>query len=316
MLKLDEKLTSLPFSKSSPEILKSIFGEKELSPRWIADLDFSLAEPLQKILIDRIKNSGFGYEYKDNSFLKAQEDWYQRRYEIDLKKHQRFFSPTIMTSLAIIIENFTNPEDGVIIQTPVYPEFKKVIGLQGREAVKNPLVLKQNGYEIDFDDLREKANEAKNKILLLCSPHNPVGRSWHFDELEKVVNICRENNLLLISDEIHRDIMLFKNRFISICSFSEHFQNFFMLASEAKTFNLCSICDSLIVTPNEKIGEKVKRTLNKYQLGRTNGLTRAVLQGIYEMDDAWTHALIEVVEKKRFHYSTRVERNKIQNKTR
>jgi bifunctional pyridoxal-dependent enzyme with beta-cystathionase and maltose regulon repressor activities len=247
-------------------------------------------------LIKRISNSGFGYEYKPDSFFSAQKNWYKKRYQIDLKATQVLYSPSITTSIAILIENFTAINDGIIIQPPVFMEFKEVIEKTQRKIVKNPLKLVNSRYEIDFEDLEAKAKSDRNKILILCNPHNPIGRVWTKQELERIVTICKENNLLLISDEIHKDIILFGNQFCSILQFEERYKNIVVCTSEAKSFNLCGISDSMAIIPNEELRNTLSATLQKYNLGRTNALTRVALETAYKKGDLWLKNVIEAIE--------------------
>ena len=142
---------------------------------------------------------------------------------MSLDKKHVFYSPSITTTLSIAIENFTSEGDGVIIQPPVFMEFKDSIRATKRTVIKNPLKLDDSYYEMDFDDLETKAKNKTNKILIVCNPHNPVGRVWKKETLEKVFDICNKHNLILISDENHKDITLFGNEFYSTLRL---FQNF------------------------------------------------------------------------------------------
>ena len=273
------------------------YRNRDIIPLWVADMDFAIAKPIQNALIDRISNSGFAYEYKPDSFFKTQKKWYKKHYQLDLVKEQILYSPTITTTISIIIENFTNKGDGIIIQPPVFMEFRDVIRKTGRRIIKNPLILVDNHYKIDFDDLEEKTKSENNKILILCNPHNPVGRVWSKKELKKIVSICKENDVLLISDEIHKDIILFGNQFTSVLSFSDELDNFIVCSSEAKTFNLPSISDSMAIIPNENIRNSVKKSFNLYNLGRTNALTRVATETAYKEGDKWLRDLIKIIEK-------------------
>ncbi len=295
-MKIDKNLKSLPLTKTNYNTLNSLFGTADIIPMWVADMEFEIAKPIQDALINRISNSGFAYEYKPDSFFKAQKDWYKRKYQLDLIKEQILFSPTITTIISIIIENFTNESDGIIIQPPVFMEFRDVIRKTGRRIVKNPLKLVENHYKIDFEDLEEKARLDKNKILILCNPHNPVGRVWTKKELEKIILICKKNDVLLISDEIHKDIILFDNQFTSVLSFSDEWKKLVVCNSEAKTFNLPSISDSMAIIPNEEIRNSIKKTFNKFNLGRTNALTRVALETAYDEGDKWLKDLIKTIE--------------------
>ena len=296
-MKIDNKLKSLPLTKSNPNSLNSLFGSDKVIPMWVADMEFAIAKPIQKALIDRIENSSFGYEYKPESFYSAQRKWYKNHYNIDLKKDEVLYSPSITTTISTVIENFSDISDGIIIQPPVFMEFRDVIRKTNRRIIKNPLKFDGNHYKIDFEDLKEKAKEEKNKILILCNPHNPVGRVWTKTELKKIVSICKENDVLLISDEIHKDITLFGNQFTSALSFSDKWENIIVCNSEAKTFNLPSISDSMAIIPNENIRNSVKKSFNKYNLGRTNALTRVALETAYNKGDNWLRNLIKTIEE-------------------
>ncbi len=296
-MKIDKKIKSLPLTKTNPKTLESLFGQSDITPMWVADMDFDIAEPIQIALKERITNSGFAYEYKPESFFKAQKDWYQKQYQLDLKKEHIVFSPTITTTIAVIIDNFTNESDGIIIQPPVFMEFRDVIRKTKRKIVKNALKLVDDHYEIDFSDLEEKASLENNKIFILCNPHNPVGRVWTKKELEKIVSICKRNDVILISDEIHKDIVLFDNKFTSVLSFAEEWNKMVVCTSEAKTFNLPGILDAMAIMPEESIRNSVKETFQKYNLGRTNALSRVALETAYKEGDTWLKELIATIEE-------------------
>lgn len=296
-MKIDKKLQSLPLTKANPKTIESLFGQSDITPMWVADMDFAIAELIQNALTERIADSGFAYEYKPESFFKVQKDWYQKQYRLDLKKEHIVFSPTITTTIAVIIENFTNESDGIIIQPPVFMEFRDVIRKTKRKIVKNALKLVDDHYKIDFSDLEEKASSEKNKILILCNPHNPVGRVWTKKELEKIVSICKRNDMILISDEIHKDIVLFDNKFTSVLSSAEEWNKIVICTSEAKTFNLPSILDAMAIIPEKSIRNSVKDIFGKYNLGRTNALSRVALETVYMEGENWLKSLKEIIEE-------------------
>jgi len=295
-MKIDNKLSKLPLTKSKPSTLESLFGKTDIEPFWVADMEFVIAKPIQESLVQRISNSSFGYEYKPDSFFNAQKNWYQRKYGIELNNNHIIYSPSITTTISVLIENFTSESNGIIIQPPVFMEFKDVIRNTKRRIVKNPLKLKGNQYQIDFQDFEEKAKLENNKILIICNPHNPVGRVWTKEELKQIVRICRENDLLLISDEIHKDIILFNNQFTSALKFIKDYEKIVVCTSDAKTFNLCGILDSMAITPNEDIQKSISKTFKKYNLGRTNALTRVALESAYNNGQPWLKEVIKTVE--------------------
>ena len=310
-MKLDQKIDILPLTKSNPKTLESLFGNADSVPMWVADMDFEIAKPIQNALMDRISNSGFGYEYKPESFFQAQKKWYKERYKVELVKEQVLYSPSVTSTIAIAIENFTSEKDGIIIQPPVFMEFRSMIRKTKRRIIKNPLKLVKNHYEIDFDHLEELAKLESNKVLILCNPHNPVGRVWTKKELERIIAICIKHEVLLISDEIHKDIMLFDNQFISVLNYKDKWDKMIVCTSEAKTFNLCGISDSMAIIPNENIRNSITTTFSKYNLGRTNALTRIALETAYSMGNKWLDQLIATIETNIFTIEKEIADTKI-----
>jgi len=311
-MKSDNKLKELPLTKSNPKTLESLFGMTDIQPFWVADMEFQIAKPIQESLKERISNSGFGYEYKPDSFFIAQKKWYRKNYEIDLNKNHIIYSPSITTTISILIENFTSESNGIITQPPVFMEFRDVIRNTKRRIIKNPLKLVGKQYKIDFQDLEEKAKLENNKILIICNPHNPVGRVWAKEELSQVVKICKENDLLLISDEIHKDIILFENKFTSALQFINDYEKIVVCTSEAKTFNLCGIADSLAIIPNQDIKDSVSKTFKKYNLGRTNALTRVAMESAYNQGQSWLKEVINTVEENIKNIEIELENSKIE----
>ena len=310
-MEIDKKLKILPLTKSKPSTLKFLFGKTDIQPMWVADMEFEVAKPIQEALIQRVSDSGFGYEYKPDSFFSAQEKWYLDRYGIKLNRSELVFSPSITTSISVVIENFTSKGDGIIIQPPVYMEFKDVIRNTGRLLTKNPLKSIDGHYQIDFQDLEKKAKLKHNKMLIICNPHNPVGRVWTKEELNQVVKICKENDLLLISDEIHKDIILFSNTFNSLMHFNEDYEKIIVCTSEAKTFNLCGISDSMAMISSESIKNTISKTLQKYNLGRTNALTRVALEAAYCNGQDWLNNVLQIIEENISTISKELESSRI-----
>jgi len=311
-MQIDKKINDLPLTKSNPETLVSLFGKADIVPMWVADMEFQIAEPIQQALIQRISNSGFGYEYKPESFFNAQKKWYKETYQIDISKIDVLFSPSIITTISILLENFSSENAGIIIQPPVFMGFRNVIRNTNRRIVNNPLKLINNKYKIDFEDLEKKAKFENNKVLIICNPHNPVGRVWTKQELGNIIRICKENNLLLFSDEIHKDIILFNNQFTSALKFIDEYKNIAVCTSEAKTFNLCGISDSLAIIPNEDIRNSVSAAFKKYNLGRTNALTRVALEAAYTNGGLWLEDVIKTVESNIESIEEELESSKIQ----
>lgn len=311
-MKIDNKLEELPLTKTNPKTLESLFGKTDVQPFWVADMEFQIAKPIQYSLKERISNSGFGYEYKPESFFNSQKNWYDDNYGIKLNKIDLIYSPSITTTISILIENFTSEKSGIITQPPVFMEFRNVIRNTKRTIVKNPLKLTRNQYQIDIKDLEEKAKIENNKILIICNPHNPVGRVWTKEELNQVITICKENDLLLISDEIHKDIILFDNQFTSVLQFVDDYDKIVVCTSEAKTFNLSGIADSMAIIPNDNIKKSISNTFKKYNLGRTNALTRVAMESAYNHGKSWLKEVICTIEENVKSIETELEHSKIE----
>src|ERR1700753_2250389 len=171
---------------------------------WVADMDFKSPQPVIDALTERVAHGIFGYTMKPDSYLQAIIDWQQSRHNFTVEKDWLCHSPGVVPALSTITNPFTEPGDKIIIQSPVYYPFRLTIERHGREVITNPLKFEAGRYTMDFDDLEEKAASGA-KILILCSPHNPVGRVWSRMELEKLGQICRKYDILVVSDEIHGD---------------------------------------------------------------------------------------------------------------
>lgn len=257
-----------------------ISPEKQLVPMWIADTDFKSPQPVIDALKKRVDHGIFGYTRKGDSFYNAIINWIGRRYKWDIKKEWILFTPGVIPGFTIAIQSLTEVGDGVIIQDPVYYPFKDGIIDNGRVVVNNRLKVINGRYEIDFDDLEKKAKNPRNKLMILCNPHNPIGRVWTKEELMKIGTICLENNIILISDEIHGDIIMSGHEHISIASLSEEFaKNTITTYAPSKTFNLAGLQTAYLVAPNNHIMEILDKqlTVNRvYDISVFGGLALEV----------------------------------------
>ena len=226
-------------------------------PMWVADMDFKAPEFVQKALIERVEHGVFGYNIAKESYFESVKFWLKNKNNWDVD--QSWIVPTsgVVPALCYVVKAFTEIGDGVIVQNPVYPPFRGSVELNARNVINNPLKLIGDRYEMDFDDLEEKLKEPKNKMMILCSPHNPVGRVWKKDELERVVTLCVKYKKILISDEIHSDLILFNNSFISVGILNDDIKNYLVVCTSiSKTFNLAGLKASNIIIPNNNLREK------------------------------------------------------------
>lgn len=291
------------------------FGDEELLPMWIADMDFMSPRPVIEALKKRADHGIFGYTSLPGSYFEAIETWLQKRHGWSVQRKWICTSPGVVTALSIAVNLFTQPGDGVIIQPPVYYPFFSVIKDNGREVVENPLRLifrdGQLHYEMDFADLKEKIARSRAKMLILCSPHNPVGRVWTRDELEQLAEICMEHNLLVVSDEIHADIIFPPHRHIPFASLApEVAMRSVTCLSPSKTFNLAGLNISLTLIPNDQLRKAFHSFLRRFVLNSPNLFSALALETAYRYGEEWLDQLL-IYLRENVNYLTRFISEKI-----
>lgn len=285
-----------PSLKWSKSFLLEYFGNEDVIPMSVADMDLkaplSVIEHLQK----RAAHGIYGYEYKPESYFRALVNWYQSRYGWGIKREYIEESPSILSAISILINQHSNEGDGIIIQPPVFFEFRIIIRNNRRKIVNNPLKFTNGRYQIDFEDLERKASEPKNKVLILCTPHNPVGRVWTKTELEQVANICKRNEVFVIADEIHGDFIFHPHRFIPYLSVADG-ENAAVCISPGKTFNISGIVEALTIIPNNKHRQQFKRFTQRYQINKVNVFATIATEIAYKEGGEWLDALLLYIRK-------------------
>lgn len=283
-----------PTQKLNAADLQQHFGRDDLLPFWIADMDLPAPPSVIDKLVARSEHGIYGYEYRPDSVYAAMLKWYEHRHQWAIDRSHIEQCPGALSALAILINQHTEEGDGIILQPPVFFEFRLVLRKNKRKMVKNALRLVDGRYEIDFEDLEAKAADPQNKMLILCNPHNPVGRVWTRAELERIAAICARYNLLVVSDEIHGDIVFPPHQYTPYASISESAaQNSFTCLSPAKTFNLAGMVDGVVVIPNDDFRQRFNHFADRYQINRTNVFTSAAMEAAYSEGDAWLAALLD-----------------------
>ena len=217
--------------------VRNKFGREDLIPLWVADMDFKVAEPIIAALRQRADQGIFGYTSRPDSYFQAVGLWLERRHGWKADTGLMLHSPGVVPTLSMIIQNFTRPGDKIIIQPPVYYPFFDVVRNSGRTLVENPLRIAGGRYEMDYDRLEQLAKEGA-RLLLLCSPHNPVGRVWQKDELLRLGEICITYGIRVVADEIHSDLVFSGHKHTPFASLSEAFRNNTITCiAPSKTFN-------------------------------------------------------------------------------
>lgn len=284
-------------AKFHPKYLTEIFQTTDLYPFWIADQDFKSPPAILQGLKQRVDEGIFGYEERLGQHTDAEVDWFKRRYHVSIKKKWITHTPTIMTAMSICLELFTSRESIVLKQPPIYKEFQNCISKNNRKVIDNPLKLVDLRYELDFEQLVKTIDKTQPEALLFCNPHNPVGRVWTRTELQQLVDICIENNILIISDEIHADIVFKGYQFHSLLSFPEIHESLIVLYSPSKVFNIASISDALCIIPSKIKRDNFQKFQDKYTLGRPNALTQIAQEIGFTECDEWIHELNTYLEQ-------------------
>jgi cystathionine beta-lyase len=277
--------------------LKETFEQDNLLPLWVADMDFEVSPAISKGLEKRVKHPIYGYMHWSDEYYKSVIGWMKRRHGWEIHKDWIVFTPGVVPAVSYAIKALTDIGDSVIIQTPVYHPFKTTIENNGRNVVTNPLIYKDGTYYMDLEDLERKI-DSKTKVLILCSPHNPVGRVWTKKELNELGQICLKNNIIIISDEIHFDLIYKGNTHTVMADISPEIRdNCIVCTSPSKTFNIAGLQISNIIIPNEELREKYSMELEKDHIGRANVFGQEALIAAYNESEDWLDSLMEYLEE-------------------
>ena len=238
-------------------------ADEGVLPMWVADMDFRTAPPIVNALLMRVQHGIFGYTKVPDSYFEAVKDWFFRRHGFNINTDWILYTTGVVPALSAIILAITKPRDKIIVQTPVYNCFFSSIRNNRCEIVNNNLIYSNGNYSIDFDDLEQKASDPDAKLLQLCNPHNPTGRVWTYDELKKLGDLCLKYNVLVVSDEIHCDLVYSGHKHIPFASISEQFANGSVTCiAPSKTFNLAGLQVANILAADPVVRQKIDKALN------------------------------------------------------
>lgn len=275
---------------------------RDVVPLSVADMEFAVAPEITEEIRRCVDQASFGYTVPTDAYFEAVAGWMQKRHEWAIENEWIVLSPGVVTALYAAVKAYSEPGEGVIIMPPVYHPFYSAIEDNGRRVVKNTLRKSSLGYEIDFDDLEEKARVKSTGLLLLCSPHNPVGRVWTQRELERVAEICLANDVLIIADEIHHDLVMPGFRHTVIHKLSpEVAAQCITCTAPSKTFNLAGAQTSNIVISDKKLRHLFEEAMRENGHFLLNTIGYAACKAAYERCGAWLDELLGVLDgNKRF----------------
>jgi len=277
--------------------LKSLYGHDNLIPLWVADTDFKSPPAIIEALHRRVEHGIFGYTVPPENYLNAIIRWLQRRHDWEVKKEFINFVPGVVKGIAFAIDVFTEKGDSIIIQPPVYHPFRLVPRSLERTVVNNPLILEDGRYRMDFDGLRDIISRQACKIFILCNPHNPGGRVWDAGELRELAEICYDNGVMVLSDEIHSDMALSGFRHTPFATVSRKAEEISLtLMAPSKTFNIAGIVSSFAVIPNKKIRDKYLGYLEPRELSQGTIFAYTATTTAYEDCEDWLCQMVDYVE--------------------
>lgn len=273
--------------------MQRMFGRNDLLPFWVADMDFPALPEVRQALADRVAHGVFGYTFIPESAYRAVIDWCGERYGWQIERDWLFIANGVMPTVAFVIQAFSSPGDGVIVQPPVYYPFYSVVEKNKRKLLLNTLIQNGSGeYGINFAEL-EGCMKQGARLLLLCSPHNPVGRVWSREELLEIGRLCEKYNVLVISDEIHADIIFPGNRHISFGSLPEPFSSRTIVAlAPSKTFNIPGLTVSQLVIPDKGLRKRYSDYVHRFSMEIKNLFSVIGMENAYRYGAAWLNELL------------------------
>ena len=273
-------------------------ADKDSLALWVADMDFACAEPILKALHERIDRKIFGYTmYEADECMDAVTGWMKKRYGWEESRENLFFCPGVVAAYAALINLLTEPGDGIVLQRPIYYPFTNKANSNGRIPVDNALIYENGAYRIDFEDLDKKMADPANKVLVVCSPHNPTGRVWTEDELKKTVEICKKYDKWIICDEIHCDLIRRGVTFTPIMNVApEYADHIVVCTAPSKTFNLAGLIGSYHIIYNKRLKDRVLKESSLCHYNSMNVLSMHALMGAYTPEgQEWVGELREVI---------------------
>ena len=260
-------------------------------PMWVADMDFKVASPIQNAILKRANHPVFGYTIVPDELFESYINWWDSRYDLKMSREDMAYSIGVMPSISSMIRCLTDAGDEILIQTPVYHVFFYVIEENDRKVLENELIYENGEYKIDFDDLDEKLS--KVKLMILCNPHNPIGKIWSESDLARIGNLCKKHDVILISDEIHCDLTdpgVDYNPFVSD-------DNVIRCLSPSKSFNIAGFQSSVVHATNSELLEKIKTQMHVDNSDACNVFATSAVMAAYNESSGWLDELKKVLYK-------------------
>lgn len=268
------------------------FGRSDVQPMWVADMDFRAPACVREALLRLIDHGIYGYHLKTHKYYRAIIDWFQRRHHYAIEPQSIFFAPGVVSAVSQLVRALTKRGDGIIVQPPVFFPFFSAIEVNKRQLLQNQLLETRGEYTIDFDDLETKAREAT--MLILCSPHNPVGRVWRREELERIADICLRYNVTIVSDEVHNDLVYGAHQHVPIASLSPEVDRITVTChSASKTFNLASLSTAYVLINGPELRQAYKDGAAPMHVDALNPFGLKAMEAVFTQGEPWLQQLLD-----------------------
>lgn len=279
------------------DLRKLKFQNEDVIPMWVADMDFETPDFIREAIQKRAEHPIYGYSIKADSYFQSIINWLKKRHQWKVKQEEIAFSPGVVPGFTLAILAYSNPGDQVVVQPPVYFPFFSAVKDTGRKLLHNQLLEEDKHYRIDFKDLEEKLSQKKTRILLISSPHNPVGRVWSVDELNNMMDLCIQYNVIILSDEIHGDLVFKPHKHTPTAIVSEKAkEHCITFMAPSKTFNMAGLSTSFLIIQNEELKKKYDEVLNAYHLGMGNVFGNEGLEAAFKYGADWLDQLMEYLQ--------------------
>ena len=268
----------------------------DMIPMWVADMDFRTAPAIIEALHRRVEHGVFGYTHVPDSYYQSIISWFHRRHQWTIDRSWIQYTSGVVPALSVVVKAFTQPGDKVILQTPVYNCFFSSVRNNGCEIACNQLVHDASlRYTIDYERLAVLAADPRTRLLILCNPHNPVGRVWTREELTRVYQICKENHVIVVSDEIHNELTYHGQRYVPFGTIDEKMTDSIVCTSPSKSFNIAGLQIANIICANPEWRERIDRAINQNEVCDVNPFGVIALQAAYNEGEAWLNQLCDYI---------------------
>lgn len=300
MTNFDEKILRRGSGSLKWDAVEERYGEKELLPMWVADMDFKNAEPIREALHTLIDEQILGYTLPSDELYHSIIEWQKERHNMELTPDNILFSPGVVGAIAVCVQAFSNEGDAVLIHDPVYYPFSNVVKANDRKLIRSSLTTDKGKYRMDFDDIEFKMKEHDVKVFILSNPHNPGGRVWSKEELEKLTELCVKHQVILVSDEIHSDLTFSDVTCHSPVTFKEEYKKWVVtLHSATKTFNIAGVKCSFFFVYDEELKEQIIQTQEKTEQASITTFGLVATEAAFASSQDWLEELLDYLEENR-----------------